>query len=383
MKIFFLFLICISIILLSINFVILVDAQDLQDEILNTNEFNYKENKIYVSFQNNLAPSYEVLANSDEMYTLNQRHSWKRDETSRYNLVAYSLDNSDKIPIIRQPRGDFSLDIPMDSDHSIIFFAAIQYPLAVEGTTDFEFTPASPTGDDWFDLGSEITILAPYTVELEEGQIRQRLATLSIDKAGVNRITGKETEIFKTPEIHMSNMHTVDFSTILQYKIDVISKYGTTSGSGWYDAGSIATLSANSTNEFLVSNIIDGWEGSDVELFDNYAKVQVDSPKTLVVRWKTDYSQLFILVVIPIGAGIVFFVKKQNKKADTRKALEIQPPGISLVEKQSYDNYKPHDISNIILQKSIEELDSMHNSGLINDQRFSKIKEQLKNLYKS
>ncbi len=48
-----------------------------------------QQNKLSVSFENNVAPNYEVTFNPNEKYILTQSHSLIRDETSRYNLISY------------------------------------------------------------------------------------------------------------------------------------------------------------------------------------------------------------------------------------------------------------------------------------------------------
>ncbi len=115
-------------------------------------------NILHVSFVNNAAPSYEIEFETNEKILLEQSYSWIRDDTSRYNLISYGIDGDDFIPISRQPRGTFSIDIPADSS-SIIFSSTVQYPVSIEGVREYSFSPKSPTNDNWFDKDSEILIL--------------------------------------------------------------------------------------------------------------------------------------------------------------------------------------------------------------------------------
>ena len=55
------------------------------------------------------------------------------------------------VKISRTARGDFTLSVPTDSSHSIVFSAVQQHALSVDGTNDFSFLPSSPTNDNWFD----------------------------------------------------------------------------------------------------------------------------------------------------------------------------------------------------------------------------------------
>lgn len=138
------------------------------------------QNTLQVSFVNNTAVSYEIDLDSYETFTLSQKYSWVRDQNSRYNLVSYSLDDQDFSNISRQSRGNFILDIPADSSHSVVFLAVTQYPVSIQGVNEYSLSPKSPTNDNWFDAKSEIKILditsnneglIPYEIENWEGPI--------------------------------------------------------------------------------------------------------------------------------------------------------------------------------------------------------------------
>ena len=145
-----------------------------------TDSINSPQNTLQVSFVNNTAVSYELDLDSNEIYTLNQKYSWVRDQNSRYNLVSYSLDEQDFSNISRQSRGNFILDIPADSSHTVVFLAVTQYPVSIQGVNEYLLSPKSPTNDNWFDAKSEIKILditsnneglIPYEIENWEGPI--------------------------------------------------------------------------------------------------------------------------------------------------------------------------------------------------------------------
>jgi tetrahydromethanopterin S-methyltransferase subunit H len=100
------------------------------------------QNTIKVSFENNVASSYEVPI-SGKQFSLIQSYSWVQDETSRYSLVSYTLDG-ETVNVSRAARGDFTLSIPTDSSHTVMFSAVLQYALSVEGTNNFSYLPSSP-----------------------------------------------------------------------------------------------------------------------------------------------------------------------------------------------------------------------------------------------
>lgn len=145
-----------------------------------TNSINSPQNTLQVSFLNHTAAAYDLDLDSNEIYTLSQKYSWVRDQNSRYNLVSYSLDGQDFSNISRQSRGNFILDIPADSSHTVVFLAVTQYPVSIQGVKDYSLSPKSPTNDNWFDAKSEIKILditsnneglIPYEIENWEGPI--------------------------------------------------------------------------------------------------------------------------------------------------------------------------------------------------------------------
>ena len=145
-----------------------------------TDSTDSSQNTLQVSFVDNTALSYEIELDSNEIYTLSQKYSWVRDQNSRYNLVSYSLDDQDFSHISRQSRGNFILDIPADSSHTVVFSAVTQYPVSIQGVNEYSFSPKSPTSDNWFDAKSEIKILEitsndeglfPYEIENWEGPI--------------------------------------------------------------------------------------------------------------------------------------------------------------------------------------------------------------------
>ena len=331
-----------------------------------------QQNKLSVSFENNVAPSYEVILNPNEKYILAQSHSLIRDETSRHNLVSYSLDDSDPIQISRLARGDFTLDIPTESSHSIVFKAVTQFPIAVEGADVFFFTPESPTRDNWFDTDSNVSIVIPKVTEIEEDQIRRIISGWAIDKTELKVVLEDDSEFFNTPTIQMSNFHTVDITTKTQYKLDVLSEFGTPVGSGWYNAGSEVSVSVISPNEGLIRHIIDRWEGPNIEVTGKSAQLTITGPSVVRAFWTTDYSLLVVSIIIPIGIVVAFIVKRK-KKAPTSAELISE----NKVFKKFDAEYYEIEIIAYVKQKTLEKLGSMRDSDLITESKYSEMKEMV------
>jgi len=364
------------------------------------------KNTLNVSYRDNTVQSYSVLVDAHQKYTISQSYSWVKDQTSRYNLVSYSIDNGENVPIPRVARGNFTLDIPMDSSHNVVFSAVAQYPVAINVTATF--SPPSPTADNWFDANSDITISLPTTIEIQQGSIRQQLTVYSVDQSDTQIIPRKESGAFST-QMHMSSAHSLDFTSITQYHISVISQYDTVIGGGWYDAGSTAIISVNPSDEFLVRHVLTGWEGHNIKSDSNFAKIVVDAPETVTAVWSTDYSQAIVIGIIPIGAISIFFVIRNKRKRHSVSVDTVQTP---IQPTQTLQEIKPHteeikqtlevikqtledikqpteeiksnvddnyseEINNYILQKAVEKLDSMRAAGVISDMRYNVLKEKL------
>jgi len=208
------------------------------------------QNTIKVSFENNVSPSTEIPLVTGQPFTLIQSYSWVHDETSRYSLVSYNLDG-ETVKISRDSRGDFTLSIPTDSSHTVMFSAVLQYALSVDGTNDFSYLPSSPTQDNWFDKGTEVSINVQKTTEIENNKVRQEITGWSLDKSEFWNIEDDSTS-FTTPPIVMIEYHQVDFFNTYQYKLNVLSNSGVTTGSGWYEQGVTVPIGVDAGGDGLI-----------------------------------------------------------------------------------------------------------------------------------
>ena len=345
------------------------------------------QNKLSVSFENDVAPSYDVSLNPNERYILSQSYSWVRDQTSRYNLIAYAIDGSEHIPIPRISRGEFTLDVSTDSSHSIVFFAVPQFPIEVTGAEVFFFTPESPTQDNWFDLDSKISVVVPKGSESEEGQVRKAITGWSLDKTNMQVVLEDDSEFFNSPTIQMSNFHTVDFTTQTQYKLEVLSQFGTTTGTGWYSRDSEVTVSVVPPGDVLIRNVVDYWEGPDVESKGNSATLIISGPTTVQAIWSTDYSLLIIVMIIPAGVGFFFFRRRKQLVAPAPQAAQVAPHvGMPSVGKpqsekayvaQHFDFKYSSELTKLTKQKTVERLEKMCEAKLMTESRLAEIKKKL------
>ena len=328
------------------------------------------QNIIKVSFENNVASSYEMPISGKE-FSLIQSYSWVQDETSRYNLVSYTLDG-ETVKISRDARGDFTLDIPTDSSHNLIFTAVPQYALGVEGTNDFSYLPSSPTHDNWFDAGTEVSVNVQKTTEIENNKVRQELTGWSLDKLEFWIIEDDDTIFFTTAPITMNEYHSVDFLMTNQYKLNVISDSGTTTGSGWYEQGITVPIGVDAGGDGLILNTISEWKGADIIHDGNTALIFIDGPVTVSAKVEKNYSLLIGVIVIPIL--VIGVIAGKKLKRPTPVIIEKTIEKTVEAEKKYEDKYDEK-LSVYLAEQILEKLDEMHSSKIISDTKYSKIKE--------
>ena len=364
--------------------------------------------QLVVSFEGGTAEQYVVLADSNNKYTISQSYSWVRDGTSRYNLVSYSIDDGVYNEIARKPRGSFLLEIPADSDSakSLTFRSVVQYPVTVvtdsKNSLQSLFSPPSPTGDNWFDVDSKITIAVSNVEDSTSSTIRQQILSWSVDNSK-HMVNGDDNSSFTTPSIKVVAPHQIKFVSKTQYYVDLITSHGTAAGEGWYDAGSVAAVSVTNNDEVLATHSFGGWQDSSGILIEaDQTSILVNSPKTLTAKWTSDYSRLIAIALVPFAAaGAIILLKKKSNR--TRKtsitmptpsiqelAQEIPVSGSVVAVQQRREvarealasgatdstNYS-RELSAYALQKSVESLERMHSSGLISDAKFLRVKGKL------
>jgi len=255
---------------------------------------------IIINYANHTSTGYTILTDNNQNYTISQEHSWTTDG-GRYNLQAYSIDNSKAIQINRMSNGNFTLNVTTNKNHSVIFFATHQFEITMHGADNVTFFPPSPTNDNWFDSGTDVQFAAPNMISYDIQNTRQILDGWSLDSQDINDIARQESGTFMSPPIHMSSGHKIDLEYKIQYYIKVISNFGRVIGTGWYDSGTIVDASVTPGNDILVNHIFSGWQGSIIgNANQESVETMADAPKVLVANWFGDYTN-----VSTIGIGIV------------------------------------------------------------------------------
>ena len=355
-----------KIILTVIAFLIFISMSLYAQAIDNEGSANMHQT-LSVIFEDNFLPSYNLDLPKDQNYVLSQCYSWIRDNGSRYNLIGYTVDDGDLIQIPRVPRGNFTLDITMNTSHNVVFFAIPQYSVAVKGVSEYTFLPQSTTSDNWFDSESKIIIMVPYVMESDDGKTRQYLVGWSLNNGQQERIRLQENGIFNTPQITVSDVNNIQFITTTQHRVDIVSDYGAFEGQGWYDSSNTATILISPPREYLISYTIEGIEGQNAKLDGNTIQVLVDKPKTILVKWSMNYLPLLAIILIGLGVIALFLIRTRRTTVKTQK-IPTDNTGLADYDKV-LDLYR--------ISKLIEKLDSYKEDGLLDEQTHFKIKEMI------
>ena len=92
-------------------------------------------------------------------------------------------------------------------------------------------------------------------------------------------------------QVTMNASKTVTAIYKTQYLLTVKTQFGSTTGSGWYDANSNTTIALNPTTNDLAPGVratFTGWSG-DINTQSNTAQLTMNGPKTVNANFKTQY----------------------------------------------------------------------------------------------
>ncbi len=266
-----------------------------------------------ITFANDPTKSFIITLADNGTQKILQNKIWNQDDSSRFDLISYSVDNGPITPIPRD-NGTAELQISTTSDHQIIFYSIIQHPIYITGTNLFKFVPASPTQDNWFDSDSIISIMVPYVIESNQENVRHQLSSWSTDNSYTNVISRNETGSYTLSNININDISKINFEYKKQYFINVESNFGHPIGSGWYDDGNIITISVIPGNDFILKRNFVGWEGPVIgQGTQESANVLVDSPKTIIAMWQEDYTAISIISIIAVS-GITYAIIRHKRK---------------------------------------------------------------------
>lgn len=198
--------------------------------------------------------------------------------------------------------GDFSGTAPsgsitMDAAKTVVANYELQNYLTVSAEP---LGITSVAGDGWYRPGEYVSIGAvPQMISGGQG-VRYVFQQWTIDSAPVSG---------NTVEVTMDVPHRVVAHYKTQYLLTVLSEYGTVVGSGWYDSGSLARFSVNTTVDarYGVREVFERWTG-DAEFTSPTAAVTMDSPHTVSAVWRTDSTILYATIALGLGGAFVLVI---------------------------------------------------------------------------
>lgn len=108
------------------------------------------------------------------------------------------------------------------------------------------------------------------------------------------------------------------------FKLTVISDYGTPQGSGYYKAGETATFSVDSPVGIGIQQVFVQWKG-DYSGKDPKPSIMMDGPKTVTAVWTTSYLQLYLIIgaiaAIVVAVGLLLWRRSRAGPSTVK-----QPP---------------------------------------------------------
>jgi hypothetical protein len=137
--------------------------------------------------------------------------------------------------------------------------------------------------------------------------------------------------------ITMDKPHKVVLSYATQYYVEVVSSYGSVSGSGWYDRDGTATITASSTSgTWPLAYTLTGWTVNPptgkLTKSDGSWTLTVDRPYSVEAQWSVDYFPLLTLIggiavvaVFAAVAGVAYKRGALTRRRPVRGPAEMRP----------------------------------------------------------
>lgn len=120
--------------------------------------------------------------------------------------------------------------------------------------------------------------------------------------------------------------HSIIFNWQEQYYLTVVSTVGSTTGEGWYDAGTTTSVSVSSSTVSTgsgVREVFAGWSGDASGMGTNSGLMTIDGAKTATATWETQYQVVYATLgnVLEVTAPSVEWVTSGSSAYGTFPAL--------------------------------------------------------------
>jgi len=276
-------------------------------------------------------------------YTLNETANG-----SRINAITYTIGQSSPIAITRAANGTFPIQVNMTQPETVIVSSVTQYPISVSGGNNIAFSPSSPTNDDFFDAGANVSVTTENIWNQTDENSRLNLASYALDGSTVNvsRAESGNTTILVT----FNQAHSLTFNLAVQYLVsfqftDYSGTHAVTPVDFAVDTGTVVNVSESSLwldkgTQFRISSVV--WQNVDVKPNQNSSYV-VNSPLSQTVPCRIYDMKLTAkdYLNIPIsGASVtVTFANQTTTHLTTASDGSVEIPMVPLGTYQATISY--------------------------------------------
>jgi len=194
----------------------------------------------------------------------------------------------------------------------------------VEYFLDIQSEFGNPTGEGWYLEGQNVTIRCDTLVSVQTGKKQARF--LEWNGTGSGSYTGSLPQA--TVTMNGPIKETVRWKT--QYRLVVVSEYGTPSGTGWHDEGSLVSFSVDSVVQVdsQTRYRFTRWLGIGQGAYtgpQNPAQILITGPITEEAEWQAEYY--LSINVMPEGSGQVMPFPQGGGWAAQGDTVELRAVG--------------------------------------------------------
>jgi hypothetical protein len=250
---------------------------------------------------------YNLRMSYDPVGVFSPSSLWFDADSNAEFAAPEGTNGTDARRVFVQWGGDYSGtsvngSIHMDGPKSLTAKYKAQYRLSVTFDPPEIAQKVTVSNNTWYDAG-QTAALGPVPQIIPVSSV-QRFAWFSWN---VDNMTQPGTSV----DIMMDRPHSVRLMYQTQYYLLVTSTLGESTGTGWYTSGQKASFGvAYNGSELLVKYTLAGWRlnSSNVikTLPSTATEVTMDRPYVIEAQWITDYTPLWIFILVLVCAVIVF-----------------------------------------------------------------------------
>jgi len=201
-----------------------------------------------------------------------------------------------------------------------------QYLLAVQYNPVSISSGYNESHAGWYDANSNVQLgPAPSTVNLS-----------SVERLSfIGWTDNNSTSPNPSYTVVMDQPRTIILSYKTQYYVDVRSSQGSVAGSGWYDRGSAANISATTGSQtWPISYTLTGWQlqpSSGILTRTDYSwSLTVDRPYVVQAEWSFDYLPLVELFgsggIAAVAVAVAFVLVRRRGALDRAQPMPSSAP---------------------------------------------------------